>query len=351
MVKKYNELPALIRGPVGQVGKSQNLQADVMCIQYLFNLTKSVVRKPYPEDGICTPDLVNSIRQFQIIQLRYKHADGVIDPVGRTFSSLVELAVTMPRRPATAQPPQWPGMPPVGARDSNQLHQLVDNYLLKVKHIANAAAMNRRTLLAPGLTGSLSLTEQDYLNATATLGNLVETNIIKAFATVESGGRSGFGGASLPIIAYEGHIFRRYSKRKYDQTHPLLSYAYKKKAGPEWQKNNKDQTTAWDTLAQAYELDASAALMACSWGMFQIMGFNFKSCGNNDVFAFVNAMKGSAGNHLDAFLKLCKSNGTLFHAMQSKNYAGMASTYNGQDYGDYDRRIKNAYEALTGKKK
>ncbi len=161
---------------------------------------------------------------------------------------------------------------------------------------------------------------------------------------------SGFGPAKLPVIAFEGHLFRKYTKRKYDQTHPLLSYPYVKKAGPQWQANNKDQTKAWDTMATAFGLDQEAALMSASWGMFQIMGFNFSACGYKTVFEFTAALKINAGNQLKAFLGFCSASPALVKAMKNKDYVGMAMNYNGKDYGDYDSRIKKAYEALEGKK-
>lgn len=144
------------------------------------------------------------------------------------------------------------------------IRNLVEDYLRKERYNIADDTLERVKLMAPAIDGALSLTEQDYTDAWENLNRRVELNIIKAFSIVESGGRSGFNSMNLPIIAFEGHIFRKYTKRKYDQTHPFLSYKYIKKAGPEWQKNNKDQASAWDILAKAYSLDADAAIKACS---------------------------------------------------------------------------------------
>jgi len=123
-----------------------------------------------------------------------------------------------------------------------------------------------------------------------------------------------------------------------------------KKAGPQWQVNNKDQTKAWETMATAFGLDQEAALMSASWGMFQVMGFNFAACGYKNVFEFVTDMKLNAGTQLKAFVGFCLKNSALMKAMKNKDYVGMAFNYNGKDYGDYDSRIKKAYEKLEGKK-
>lgn len=40
----------------------------------------------------------------------------------------------------------------------------------------------------------------------------------------------------------------------------------------------------------------------------------------------------------------------LIKAMKTKDYVGMARHYNGQDFGDYDKRIRRTYESLEKKK-
>jgi hypothetical protein len=192
------------------------------------------------------------------------------------------------------------------------------------------------------------LTEADFVMAAAVLGTGVSPVLVLAFAEVESGGTSGFGPSGLPIIAYEGHIFRKYTHKQFDEEHPLLSYKYVKKAGPEWHHNNKDQATAWETLNEAMALHHDAALMACSWGMFQLMGFNYEACGYESVDDFIVAMKASAKGQLLAFVGFCKKQSGMVAAMQDKNFAGMAAIYNGQDFGDYDNRIVRAYKKHGG---
>ncbi|CAH5137300.1 hypothetical protein AI2839V1_1034 [Enterobacter cloacae] len=228
----------------------------------------------------------------------------------------------------------------------NSVRQLVNNYLRKERYNVADETLERSKLMAPGIDGAVSLTEQDFTEAWENLNRRVELNIIKAFSIVKSGGRSGFNALNLPIIAYEGHIFRKYTKRKYDQTHPFLSYKYVKKAGPEWQKNNIDQLSAWNTLAKAYALDAEAAIKSCSWGMFQIMGFNYESCGYKDLGTFLKDMKSNAGKQLNAFLHLCNKNSSLLSAMVNKDFYNMAFNYNGSDFGDYDVKIRRTYESL-----
>jgi hypothetical protein len=192
-----------------------------------------------------------------------------------------------------------------------------------------------------------SLTSADFQMAADHLGTGIDARLLHAFADVESGGRSGLGPTGLPVIAFEGHIFRKLTKKTFDKEHPLLSYPYVSKAGPEWKKNNADQKTAWKTLNTAIELDKTAAQQSCSWGMFQVMGFNYAACGYATVAEFVVAMSGERGQ-LNAFVSYCKNKSGMVAAMRNKDYAMLAERYNGEDYGDYDRRIEKAYKRHGG---
>jgi hypothetical protein len=348
-MKSLQGLPSLITASVGTPGKARNLPADVQCIQYLFNLVNPRLGFPMAENGRCDSQLVQCISQYQFRQLKYAHPDGVVDPAGRTFNSLIEQAVRVPvKLNPSLRLPTFANV--FGNSAGDMVQATVNHYLARARAMIEAERRNRDMILQATCDGGTTLSDTDFQNAAAQLGNGISANLVKAFATVESGGRSGFGPAKLPVIAFEGHIFRRYTKHKYDQTHPLLSYIYKKKAGPQWQTNNKDQTKAWETMATAFGLDQEAALMSASWGMFQIMGFNFASCGYKTVFEFAAAMKINAGQQLKAFLGFCAKNPAFIKAAKNKDYAGMARSYNGEDFGDYDVRIKKAFEALEGKK-
>ncbi|PHN18579.1 N-acetylmuramidase family protein [Pseudomonas sp. ICMP 460] len=317
-------LPPRITASVGTLGKARNVPADIQYIQRLFNLITPKPAVPLLENGKCDAQLVRRISDYQSSRLNVSRPDGVIDPAGRTFNSLVE---DLRKAQAAVRAPERPPVP-APVRPEQDKQQLV----------------TRSTC-----DGNVTLTEADFQGAAAQLGNGISVNLIKAFATVESGGRSGFGPAKMPVIAFEGHIFRKYTQQKYDATYPLLSYPYTQKAGPQWRANNKDQAKAWETLIAAFNLDPNAALMSASWGMFQIMGFNFAACGYASVVEYVTVMKVNAGQQLMAFVGFCRKNPALVKAMKNKDYVGMASLYNGKDYGDYDKRIKKAFDALEKK--
>lgn len=342
-------LPSLIKGSVGTPGKAKNLPADVQCIQYLFNLVNPRLGFPMPENGRCDVQLVKCISQYQFRHLKYAHPDGVVDPGGRTFNSLIEEAVRVPvkQHPTLRLPTFFNAF---GNTGPDMVQATVNQYLARARSMIETERRNRAMILQSTCDGGTSLSETDYQNAATQLGHGITANLVKAFASVESGGRSGFGPAKLPVIAFEGHHFQRLTKGKYDRTHPLLSYTYVTKAGPQWKTNNKDQTKAWETMATAFGLDQDAALQSASWGMFQVMGFNFKSCGYKNVFEFVAALKINADHQLKAFLGFCTQNPAFLKAAKNKDYAGMARCYNGKHYGNYDVLIQRAFEKLEGNK-
>ena len=327
-------LPGVISASVGTPGKARNVPADVQTIQRLFNLITPKFASPLLIDGKCGPLLVQRITEYQLNRLKVAKPDGVIDPAGRTFSSLVEDA-----RKASLD---------TQASDANatKVNQSPERAPAPIQPVPD----KQQLVTQATCDGGVNLTDADYQNAATQLGGAIAVNIIKAFASVESGGRSGFGPAGMPMIAYERHIFHKYTQNKYDRSHPHLSAPYMTKADLQWRANNKDQLTAWRTLAEAFKLDQEAALMSASYGMFQIMGFNYAACGYKNVFDFVAAMKLNAGQQLKAFVGFCSKNPALFKAMKSKDFAGMARNYNGSDYGDYDKRIQKAFEVFERKK-
>jgi len=327
-----NDSNTLISGSVGRGGANQ--KDDVLMIQFLFNSISP--SNLIPETGACNDELIDRIREFQLKRLGVKTADCRIDAKGRTLTTLLDLAASSG---------------PIGRMGVSARPDLVER-VEKFMGLAREARTQKRAApqkIAAPSGGAGKLTEANFAAAADALKPGLQLAMIRAFAEVESGGKSGFGPSGLPIIAYEGHIFRKYTNGKYDKSHPLLSYPYKKKAGPEWQANNKDQDRAWKTLNAAMDLDHVAALMACSWGMFQVMGFNYETCGFANVDEFVAKMKAGEQGQLDAFVGFCLKTRGLRKALADKNFVACATIYNGTDYGDYDKRIERAFKKYGGK--
>jgi hypothetical protein len=184
------------------------------------------------------------------------------------------------------------------------------------------------------------LSEADFNSAAAALD--VEVAVIKAVTEVESRG-SGFNPDGSPITLFEGHVFSRYTKGKFDASNPTLSY-------PRWTRQfyGKNWQAEQLRLQQAMALDRQAALMSASWGLFQIMGFNFALAGHKTLQSFVNAMYRSEGAQLDAFVQYIIQT-SLGDELRDKRFADFARKYNGPDYkkNQYDVKLNRAYAKFS----
>lgn len=187
-------------------------------------------------------------------------------------------------------------------------------------------------------TGS-ALQATDFARAAGALN--VDLAVVKAVASVESRG-SGFDSAGRPVILYEPHLFSRLTDRKYDDAFPSLS-------ARKWNKALYNQGgTSYEKLEVASALDRPAALQACSWGAFQILGMNYKLCGFGSVNAMVEAMFKNEGEHLLAFVRFVQSR-RLDHLLRKKDWQAFANAYNGPLYkqNQYDEKLEKAYKSYA----
>lgn len=93
-------------------------------------------------------------------------------------------------------------------------------------------------------------------------------------------------------------------------------------------------------------LDETAALMSASYGGPQIMGFNHKLAGFGTVQAFVDAMKKSERNHLEAFVNFIINSGLGDELRMVSNIHAsnepFARGYNGTGFKKNEYHIKIA---------
>jgi hypothetical protein len=186
-----------------------------------------------------------------------------------------------------------------------------------------------------------ALTQEDFERAAAALGCDVAT--VRAVAEVEAAGK-GFLVNGRPQILFEAHIFHRLTKGvhadKKDRNGVALSSA-------KWDRTlyGKAGTAQHDRLEDAAAHDLGAALKACSWGLFQILGSNHIAAGYPSLGEFVEAMHSGVGAHLDAFVSFVQSMG-LDEALRRHDWAAFARGYNGPAYAtnQYDTKLENAWK-------
>lgn len=166
---------------------------------------------------------------------------------------------------------------------------------------------------------------------------------IWAVCDVESSG-SWFLHDGRPKILFEAHIFGRLTHHQYDRSHPDIS-------APAWNHALYGAGGAhqYDRLNEAFSLDKTAALESASWGLFQIMGFNYGQCGFASAEDFVVAMRTTERAHLDAFLGFCRGAG-LVAFLKSHDWVRFALGYNGpgEAKNNYHNKLAQAYKQRGG---
>ena len=183
----------------------------------------------------------------------------------------------------------------------------------------------------------------DFQNAARELK--CEVAAVRAVAEVESGGRTGFDTQKRPKILFEIHLFQKHTNGRFNKSHPHLSSSY---GSPNRRASYaKDQ---WKVINEAFALDASAAVKSASWGMFQVLGQNYKMVGWKSLRQFVTDMFASEAQHMRAFLGYCRAANLVRH-LRTKSWASFAAGYNGPDYASnaYHIKMADAYRRYSKK--
>lgn len=165
----------------------------------------------------------------------------------------------------------------------------------------------------------------------------VQPCFIEAVAHIESGGR-GFDASGRVVVRFERHVFTRELKKR-------------GVSGKIVEEAAKLAGIRWETLHRAMVLHEEAALSSASFGMFQIMGFNYSSAGFDSVRAFVEYQKQGEEQQLETFCAFARTTG-LLPIMRRLDFTAFARRYNGPAYAinNYDRKLQNAYERCVRNK-
>lgn len=171
------------------------------------------------------------------------------------------------------------------------------------------------------------------------LGRLVGVgeDEIHAFLDVETKGH-GFDAQGRPRILFERHIFYRQVSASKRAAAVKAELANARPGG------YGKESAQYGRLKRAMEIDPVAALMSCSWGLGQVMGFNHQLAGFDSVEAMVRAMMDDEEAQLLAAINFIKNTG-LGDELRRHDWAGFAKGYNGPAYkrNAYDRKLANAY--------
>lgn len=182
------------------------------------------------------------------------------------------------------------------------------------------------------------LTTEGIARGAALIG--CEVAAIKAVIAVETAG-SGFIADGRPKILFERHHFHRRTKGQFDAKWPDLSNPV---AG------GYTKGEEWNRFYRALQLEPVAAQESCSWGLGQIMGWNWALTGEKSLTGFIHANYHNEDSQLALMVGFIQNAG-LSDELRRKDWAGFARGYNGAGYArnKYDARLKAAYIAAGGK--
>jgi hypothetical protein len=131
----------------------------------------------------------------------------------------------------------------------------------------------------------------------------------------------------LVIIRFEPHIFQRQAKRD-------VLYG------------RGGQQHEWLNLARAYDLDPQAALLSTSWGLPQLMGFNWRLTPHPSVQAMVLAFQDSCEAQVAGFFEFMARNGLGGYVLNA-DWQGFTRRYNGPgQVAAYSARLIGALKAV-----
>lgn len=283
-------MPAVVQIKVNTLRRNSANKRDIAILQALLAHLGLV---GWDIDGVFGPVTERAVKAFQSKQRLV--VDGIVGPV--TWGKLTEIVDASK---------QWP---------------------------------------APALS-HMTLQPEDYKDAAVALD--VDVATIKAVRDVETNGY-GFLPSGRPKILFEGHIFwsqllnERMTPNDFIPENRDILY-------PRWTTEHYlGGGGEYTRLERAMEIHECAALKSTSWGLFQIMGFNYEVCGFDSVHSFIAAMYESERQHLMAFCSFVLNSShdgtSLVRYLMGKNWSGFARGYNGNGYAEhrYDLRLAEAY--------
>ena len=188
------------------------------------------------------------------------------------------------------------------------------------------------------------ITESDLQKVALELG--VETQMLKAVVLTECGSLSGNLSSGKPKILFEGHWFYKLIKNKYGsntaqryhELYPTLCY---QNFTTKYYLSGEKEYTRYE---QAYSLEPEIAPQCTSWGLGQIMGFNYQACGCSSVGEFVAKNQESEYEQLNLWIQYLKSQ-KLIQVLIDKDFEKFARVYNGSAQVEYyANKMKGYYE-------
>ena len=378
-------------------------------LEYFLEFAGRVIQGVTPANGLGTKTFTETAEDE--VKILVKRLDGSLKEVGRVVSGYGNKLVTLisPSIKIEAKtekhPEGKPGERPNPKEKTNSAYDpktkqppTIGKEDLGAKIKSSKTADGKPITVVEGDIPDLSFLG-DYVGGDVTKADIevaakelnCEPGLIYAIAKQESAHSSfiKIGNRTVPTILYERHWFKKLTKPDKKSPSPYEEKYYdicgasyhrtkkikKKIKNKDGKEINITEVVDKETgltpksddiygpsglyqykrLTKAYQLDKSAALQSCSWGKFQIMGFNYSSAGYKDVFEFVKSMSTGDPAHIKAFLKFANSNKVLSSGLKEIDFEKIAEGHNGAGWRsvnpEYAKNIEKYYKEYNDKNK
>lgn len=169
-----------------------------------------------------------------------------------------------------------------------------------------------------------------------------------AFMFVETNAQTGtlIDGVIKAIIRWEGHYFDRLVPVKIQAMARKLKLASPKVGGI---PNPASQAARYQILARGKELDVTAAISSCSWGVGQVMGAHWKWLGFKSAEDFEKTVQSGFSGQLAIMFAFMEKSGVIPH-LRRLDWSAVARIWNGPKYAanKYDTKMRDKYVELSG---
>lgn len=167
----------------------------------------------------------------------------------------------------------------------------------------------------------------------------VDPFLLRAVIAVESSGSGFLLPSGFVKILFERHIlWKRLEGRKIDPT--LLARVRPDLCGRHWErKYYRGGAAEWDRVAGVlawasrnapgmFESYKKSVYESCSWGLLQVMGFNYAAAGFKDVYQLKHAAEAGEAAQLAMALRFMAYTGSIKRLVE-KDLPGFVRQYNG----------------------
>ena len=195
-----------------------------------------------------------------------------------------------------------------------------------------------------------NINDNDYATTAKELG--IEKEVLMAIASQESKHAS-FKAVKQATILFERHKMYRLLIKKGNTKASVDALSKKYPSIVNEDSGGHNDMTSYEKLKIAKSIDYDCAIQSCSWGKFQVMGFNYANLYSSPR-ELEKAMNMCELQQFKYFVSYLKNTSGMVDALKNKNWERIATLYNGPNWKnqnpEYANNIKRYYNQFKASK-